>query len=347
MDPSDFFGEHPHRRYNPLRGEWLLVSPHRAKRPWLGQQDPPALAAAPSYDPACYLCPRNQRINGAVNPDYQDVFIFPNDFAALLPDTPDAPAGDSLLRSESARGEAHVVCFSPDHARSLSDFSVPELARLIARCAAKVAELGERYAHVQLFETRGEMLGSSNPHPHGQIWASSYLPHEIALEDQTQRQWLAEHGAPMLLTLAKRESGGERVVTENADWLVIVPFWADWPFETLLLPKFAVQRLPDLTADQRESLASVTKALLNAYDGLFACAFPYLMGWHGAPFGGEPAGHWQLHAHYYPPLLRSASVRKFKAGYEALAENQRDMTAEQAANRLRAVLALASAGNSQ
>jgi len=335
VDPV--LADEPHRRYNPLRDEWLLISPHRAKRPWQGKEDAPDMGARPSYDDGCYLCPGNKRVTGEINPDYDGIFVFQNDFAALLNDTPDPDDSDPLFRAAGARGEARVVCFSPDHSKTIAEFSAEEMVRVIDCWCDQAAELGQRFKYVQLFETKGEMLGSSNPHPHGQIWATDYWPQEIATEERTQKAYRAEHDSTMLLDVAKRESGGPRAVFENDDWLVIVPFWADWPFETLLLPKFLVSRITDLTADQRLSLALAMQALNICYDNLFQCSFPYLMGWHGAPTDITDANHWQRHAHYYPPLLRSASIRKFKAGYEALAEQQRDMTAEQAAERLRAL----------
>lgn len=332
FDPA----EHPHRRYDPLKDEWLLVSPHRARRPWQGQQDEPDRSVRPAYDPDCYLCPGNARVTGERNPDYTGTHVFGNDFAALIPDTPEAEGGDPLLRIGSARGTSRVICFSPDHGRSLAELPDADIRAVIDCWCAQAAELGTGWRNVQIFENKGAMMGCSNPHPHGQIWASGHVPAIVATEDRTQAAWLAEHGRPMLLDLALREAGGERVVAENADWLAIVPFWAAWPFETLLLPRFAIARMPDLDRGQRNTLASILGELTRAYDNLFETSFPYSMGWHGAPFDGSDAAHWQLHAHFYPPLLRSASVRKFMVGYEMLAEAQRDLTPEQAAERLRA-----------
>lgn len=328
--------EHPHRRYDPLKDEWLLVSPHRARRPWQGQQDAPDRSERPSYDPQCYLCPGNVRATGEHNPEYAGTFVFQNDFAALLPDTPGPVEGDPLLRMEAAQGTSRVICFSPDHGRSLAELNDAAIRTVIDCWCDQAAELGSQWRNVQIFENKGAMMGCSNPHPHGQIWASGHVPAIVATEDRTQAAWLAAHGTAMLLALAEREAGGERVVVEGSHWLAIVPFWAAWPFETLLLPRFPVARMPDLNDAQRDDLATVLGAMTRAYDNLFATSFPYSMGWHGAPFDGGAAPHWQLHAHFYPPLLRSASVRKFMVGYEMLAEAQRDLTPEQAAERLRA-----------
>jgi UDPglucose--hexose-1-phosphate uridylyltransferase len=332
--------EHPHRRLNPLTAEWVLVSPHRTRRPWLGQVEQPPQEQRPAYDPHCYLCPGNARAGGEHNPAYKHTFVFTNDFAALLPDTPvTATASHPLLRAEGECGTSRVICFSPRHDMHLSRMGVDEIRQLIDVWAAQVEELGKQYRWVQLFENRGAMMGASNPHPHGQLWAGSALPNEPAKEERSQRAYLAEHKKPLLLDYVQLESQlQDRLVLENEHWLVVVPYWAVWPFETLLLPRRHVLRLPDLTGTERESLAQIIKGLLARYDRLFQVSFPYSMGWHGAPTDAGDYDHWQLHAHYYPPLLRSATVRKFIVGYEMLAEVQRDLTAEQAAERLRALL---------
>ncbi len=327
----------PHRRYNPLTGEWVLVSPQRTQRPWMGQVERVAEATRPRYDPNCYLCPGNTRAGGVRNPDYTGTFVFTNDFPALLPDAPLQRANSHpLLVAEGERGTCRVVCFSPRHDLTLAEMGLAEIRAVVDVWASQVTELGNLYCWVQVFENKGEMMGCSNPHPHGQIWAGSALPNEPTKEDRQQAAYFAVHGSPLLLDyVALEQEQGVRVVVENAHWLAVVPFWAIWPFETLLLPKRHVLHLPMLDEAERDALADALKRLLTRYDNLFRVSFPYSMGWHGAPCGVEACAHWQLHAHFYPPLLRSATVRKFMVGYEMLAEAQRDLTAEQSAEWLR------------
>ena len=328
----------PHRRQNLLTGEYVLVSPQRVGRPWQGQVEPPPPDVRPVYDPTCYLCPGNPRAGGARNPNYDATFVFTNDFAALA-DRPAAgewTAPDTLLRAEPVRGTCRVICFSPRHDLTLPEMDEAAIGQVVRMWLAQTADLGRGYRWVQLFENKGALMGSSNPHPHGQVWGIDTLPNEPAKEDARQREYLAREGRLLLLDYAALEAErGERVVVSNADWLAVVPYWAIWPFETLLLPRRHVLRLTDLSDGEQASLASILKRLLTRYDNLFNSPFPYSMGWHGAPFVSEDVSHWQLHAHFLPPLLRSATIRKFMVGYELLGEAQRDLTAEQAAERLR------------
>ena len=331
------FFEQPHRRFNALTGEWVFVSPQRNRRPWQGRVEPTPAVDRPQYDPQCYLCPGNVRANGEYNPQYRSTYVFTNDYPAFLPDTTSVAADQHpLLRAHTQAGTCRVMCFSPRHDLTLAQLPVAEIRGVVDAWAEQVTELSQRWAWVQVFENKGELMGCSNPHPHGQIWASDFTPTHVSKELLQQAQWQQDHGRPLLLDYAALESdAGERVVVQNADWIVVVPWWAVWPFETLLLPRRQVLNLPDLTPAQRDSLAEILSRFLVAYDRLFEVSFPYSFGWHGAP---AAQAAYQLHAHFYPPLLRSATVRKFMVGYEMLGEAQRDITPEQAAERLRAVI---------
>ncbi len=334
LNPSDY----PHRRYNLLTGEWVLVSPQRTKRPWQGQVEKAVPAARPAYDPSCYLCPGNERAGGAArNPEYSGTYVFTNDFAALLPDEIAFPTAESpLLQAQATRGTCRVMCFSPRHDLTLPEMELAAIRRVIDTWAEQIAELGQTYRWVQVFENKGAIMGCSNPHPHGQVWALDVLPNEPLKEDGQQKKYFEENGRPLLLDCARLEHDqGERIVVQNDHWLAVVPYWALWPFETVLLPRRHVLRLPDLEDGERDGLADILQKLLTRYDNLFETSFPYSMGWHGAPFVADDVGYWQLHAHFYPPLLRSATVKKFMVGFEMLGEAQRDLTAEQAARRLR------------
>ena len=330
----------PHRRYNPLVDEWVVVSAGRTRRPWLGAEEPEPEIGERAYDPDCYLCPGNVRANGDSNPDYAETFVFTNDYSALRPDTSMAIVDDGLLRAEGERGLCRVVCFSPRHDLTLGRMEPDAIRRVVDLWADQTSELGAEYRWVQVFENRGVAMGASNPHPHGQIWAGTALPGEGAREDAAQRAHLATTGRRLLLDYLDQETGGARVVVETGEWLVVVPFWAAWPFETLVIPKRPAARLADLDEAARDDLAAVLPDLLGRYDGLFKRPFPYSMGWHQAPFDDRATDAWQVHAHFYPPLLRGR-MRKFMVGYELLAETQRDLTAEDAAGRLRAVAPLA------
>jgi UDPglucose--hexose-1-phosphate uridylyltransferase len=335
--------DQPHRRHNALTGEWVFVSPHRNRRPWQGRVEPAPAASRPQYDPQCYLCAGNVRANGERNPQYPSTYVFTNDFPAFLPEMQSQDATQHpLLQAQVQAGTCRVVCFSPRHDLTLAQMPVAEIRAVVDTWAEQVTELGQRWRWVQVFENKGEIMGCSNPHPHGQIWAGDFIPTEVAKELTQQQAWAAAHGGrPLLMDYAALELGsGERVVVENADWLAVVPWWAVWPFETLLLPRRHVRSLPDLTPTERDSLAGILSRLLVSYDNLFEVSFPYSFGWHGAPTGShdsQTTSGTQLHAHFYPPLLRSATVKKFMVGYEMLGEAQRDLTPEQAAERLRKV----------
>jgi UDPglucose--hexose-1-phosphate uridylyltransferase len=329
----------PHRRYNPLTNEWILVSPHRTERPWLGQVEKLPPEQLPAYDPKCYLCPGNERAGGRRNPSYETTFVFQNDFSALLPDT-SAEEMDQrgLLRAASERGLCRVICFSPRHDWTLPDMPLPDIRRVVDVWAEQTTELGamDFIHYVQVFENKGAMMGASNPHPHCQVWASERVPTEPAKELRSQSAYLDQHGTCLLCDYLPLElKAGERIIVQNEHWAVLVPFWAVWPFETMLLAKRHIGSLPELADSERDALADIVKRLTTRYDNLFGVSFPYSMGWHQSPSDGADHPETHLHAHYYPPLLRSATVRKFMVGYEMLGNPQRDLTAETAAARLR------------
>ncbi len=333
--------DHPHRRYNPLTREWVLVSPHRTKRPWQGQVETPPAETRPEYDPECYLCPNNLRANGERNPNYTSTYVFTNDFPALLPDTPEGVyAPHPLLRAESERGTARVICFSPRHDLTLAEMQPAAIRLVVDEWCRQYEELAAmpHIGYVLIFENRGAMMGASNPHPHGQLWASEHLPQQILLEDVSQREHWQAHGRSLLADYLEVELElGERLIHVNAHFAVLVPFWAVWPFETLLISRRHVGAMTDLNAAERDSLAEALHALTVRYDNLFQVSFPYSAGFHVRPTLSGDWTHWHFHAHFYPPLLRSATVRKFLVGYEMLGTPQRDITPEQAAERLRSL----------
>lgn len=331
--------EQPHRRFNSLTREWVLVSPQRTQRPWLGQVEKLPAEIKPEYDPYCYLCPGNARAGGRSNPAYTSTFVFENDFAALQPDTePGSRDEADLIRAESERGICRVVCFSPRHDLTLSRMQPAQIVPVVDEWVRQYRELGamDIINHVQIFENRGEQMGASNPHPHGQIWANEHLPNEVFKEDEAQRSHFDSRGSCLLCDYLRLErASGERILFENDSFTVLVPFWAVWPFETLVVSRSHATGIDELDAPGRHGLAGILSRLTVRYDNLFETPFPYTMGFHQRPTDGHPNPHWHFHAHFYPPLLRSATVRKFMVGYEMLATPQRDITPESAAARLR------------
>ena len=333
------FNEHSHIRQNPLTGDWVMVSPHRTKRPWQGKTEDIVKDTRPQHDPNCYLCSGNTRANGEINPNYTDTYTFQNDFAALQSDVPNGEIKKgNLLKAESVKGECRVICFSPRHDLTLAEMTTPEIRKVVDTWITEFEDFRQRaeIQYVQIFENKGEIMGCSNPHPHGQIWASSNIPVEIKKETKNQRVHYRTYKKTLLEEYVQLESAeNERIVVENNHFMVVVPFWATWPFETLLIPKRAMAYISEMTEVEKNDLADIVRRLTTRYDNLFSTSFPYSAGIHQAPTQGDNLEGWHWHIHFYPPLLRSATVKKFMVGYELLANPQRDITPERAAEQLR------------
>ena len=334
QDLQDF----SHNRFNIITGEWVLVSPHRAKRPWQGQNEAISNEQLPSYDPRCYLCAGNTRINGQENPRYTDVFVFTNDFAALQTTSPRFSINEGLFKAQSEQGICKVICFSPDHSKSLADMAIEDINKIVTAWQKQYTKLGgnQRINYVQIFENKGALMGSSNPHPHGQIWSQSTLPNEVIKKDEQQRAYFNKNKSSLLGDYLKQElQTNERIIYQNDDFVVLTPFWAVWPFETMIVPKQQHTNITTISEQESVGFADAISKITKAYDKLFECSFPYSSGIHQSPTNGETNVHWHWHMSFYPPLLRSATVKKFMVGYEMFGSPQRDITAEQAVYRLK------------
>ncbi len=333
--------DHPHRRYNPLTDEWVLVSPHRAKRPWQGQVEELQKEKKPEYDPTCYLCPGNTRAGDFKNPEYKDTFVFTNDFSSLLSDTPNGEIDeDELFIAKSEKGICKVICFSPRHDLTIPEMEVEAIVKVVDLWQEEYKELGDNkdINYVQIFENKGAIMGCSNPHPHGQIWSQSSIPDVPNKEDKNQNKYFLKHQKSLLANYLEREiQKKERIVIENEDFLALCPFWAVWPFETIIISKRHYQNILQMTNNEKRSFANIYKGLTMKYDKLFNISFPYSAGIHQSPTDGNDNRHWHFHMHFYPPLLRSATIKKFMVGYEMLANAQRDITPETCAKMLREI----------
>ncbi|MBN1648086.1 MAG: UDP-glucose--hexose-1-phosphate uridylyltransferase [Spirochaetales bacterium] len=338
------FLQAPHRRYNPLSGEWVLVSPHRAKRPWSGKTEDVSLFSRQQYDPGCYLCPGNTRANGEKNPQYTSTFTFINDFPALLPDTPGHESDDHFFfRAKSERGICKVICFSPRHDLTMALMETDQIKAVIELWQKEYNELGAReyINYVQIFENRGSIMGCSNMHPHCQIWSNENIPGLPEREHVTQKEYVLQKKSIMLLDYAEAElAADQRIIYRNDSFVALVPWWAVWPYETMIVPLAHRPSLAALSDKEMRDLASSMRHISVKYDNLFRTSFPYSMGFHQAPTNNQDNSHWQLHVHYFPPLLRSATVQKYMVGYELMANPQRDISAEQSAATLRALSAI-------
>jgi UDPglucose--hexose-1-phosphate uridylyltransferase len=333
--------DYSHKRLNILTGEWVLVSPHRAKRPWQGQSETVSKEVRPSYDASCYLCAGNTRINGEQNPKYEDVFVFTNDFAALQNDSKPFLVKDGLLEAHSEQGICKVICFSPDHSKSLADMDPKDITKVVKAWQHEYQTLGANYNinYVQIFENKGAVMGCSNPHPHGQIWSQSTLPNEVEKKDTQQVNYYKKYRNSLLGDyLAKEMTLKERIVFENDSFVVLVPFWAIWPFETMIISKTWQPNITTLNNKDTLLFAEAISVITKVYDKLFNTSFPYSSGIHQAPTNGQDNNHWHWHMSFYPPLLRSATVKKFMVGYEMFGSPQRDITQEIAANMLKELI---------
>ncbi len=333
--------DYSHKRFNILTGEWVLVSPHRSKRPWQGQNEAIYNEQRPSHDPSCFLCAGNTRINGELNPEYKDVFVFTNDFAALQTTSPTFSLNEGLFKAESEQGICKVICFSPDHSKSLADMAIEAIDKVVKTWQKEYTTLGSNHMinYVQIFENKGAVMGCSNPHPHGQIWSQSTLPNEVEKKDQHQLEYYTNNKSSLLGDYLKQElEANERIIYQNDDFVVLTPFWAVWPFETMILPKMQKKNIAELTNKESASFADAISKITKAYDKLFECSFPYSSGIHQSPTNGQPNEYWHWHMSFYPPLLRSATVKKFMVGYEMFGSPQRDITAEQAVVRLKEII---------
>ena len=330
--------DYSHKRLNILTGEWVLVSPHRSKRPWQGQNEEISNEKRPSYDENCYLCATNTRINGEVNPDYKDVFVFTNDFAALQKDSPSFKIDDGLFKAKSETGICKVICFSPDHSKSLADMDVKDIKKVVNVWQQEYISLGKNrdINYVQIFENKGAVMGCRNPHPHGQIWSQSTLPNEVEKKDNQQLKYYNTKNSNLLEDYLKQElEANERIIFQNKDFVVLTPFWAIWPFEVMIAPKKAQENITKMTDEEALNYAEAISVITKAYDKLFNTSFPYSSGIHQSPTNNKENKHWHWHMSFYPPLLRSATVKKFMVGYEMFGSPQRDITAELAAKRLK------------
>ncbi|ETN95889.1 UDP-glucose--hexose-1-phosphate uridylyltransferase [Zhouia amylolytica] len=330
----------PHRRYNILTGEWILVSPHRTKRPWQGKTEDKVEVKTVTYDPSCYLCPGNERASGDKNPNYEHVYTFTNDFAALLPDVEAEEVNEGLFKAATEEGICKVVCFSPDHSLTLPLMKEEDITRVVQKWKEEYIELGGKDGinNVQIFENKGAIMGCSNPHPHGQIWAQRSIPEEIIKKTENQKVYWEQHNKSLLQAYIEQEKEvNERILVENEYFVALVPYWAVWPYEAMIVPKRHIQSIDQLQEEEEKAFASIIKKLTIKFDNLFETSFPYSAGIHQKPTDGKEHPEWHFHMSFYPPLLRSSTVKKFMVGYEMFANPQRDITAEQAANTLNAL----------